>query len=245
MQRKRLIVCIVLLLASLLANVFLLSRLRARYENQLMQQVWPTGMASPQLSPGDPIQSTNVILLVGDSRMAQWGLPKFNGRVVNAGQAGATTAQVQLRVPALLDEFHPTTVVIQAGINDLKLIGLKPELEPALIAGAANNLSNVVALCSERHCRVLLLETWPVGKPELARRFVWNEKIPESVTKLNAKIRALQSPANGVLVVDLFKSAAFSPDSRSFRDALHFDPSVYERLTAALGKIVETDGSQP
>ena len=107
-----------------------------------------------------------------------------------------------------------------------------------LASQAAENLSNLVAQCSERRCRVILLETWPAGKPELFRRFVWNEKIPQSVALLNEKIRGLHSPSNGVHVVDLVQTAGFSPDSELFRDALHFDPPVYDRLTPALQEAI-------
>ena len=209
-------------------------QLRLRYGRQLMQQVWPAGASRPPVMNG-PLQGTNIVLLFGDSRMAEWGgIAVSNQTVVNAGQGGATTGQLRLSLPGLLDEFHPTTIVMEAGVNDLKLIGLKPELEDALVAQAEENFSNLVEQCSAHGCRVVLLETWPVGKPEWLRRPVWNAEIGEAVAHLNERLRLLDSPAKMVKVVDLFKEAGLEVDQGMFRDALHFKRSVYERLEPAL-----------
>lgn len=221
-------------LALLAADVFLAGQLRMRYESQLMQQVWPTGTFRQPVITG-PVHGKDVVLLFGDSRMAEWGgITLSNRTIVNAGQSGATTGQLRLQLPGLLDEFHPATVVIQAGINDLKLIGLKPGLEAVLVAQAAQNLSNMVEQCSARGCRVILLETWPVGKSEWLRRPVWNQQIPAAVRRLNARLRLLNAPANGVRVVDVLKAAGLVPEQKLFRDALHFQPAVYQRLTPVL-----------
>jgi lysophospholipase L1-like esterase len=223
-------------LALLAGNIFLAGQLRLRYERQLMQQVWPAGANRPLVTTG-PLEGTNIVLLFGDSRMAEWGgIAVSNQTVVNAGQSGATTGQLRLVLPVLLDEFHPATVVVEAGVNDLKLIGLKPELEDALVAQAEENFSNMVEQCCARGCRVVLLETWPVGKPEWLRRPVWNVEIAKAVARLNERLRLLDSPARKVKVANLFKEAGVAVDAGMFRDALHFKRSVYERLEPALQK---------
>jgi hypothetical protein len=223
-------------LALLAGTVFLAGQLRQRYESQLMQQVWPAGTNHPLVING-PLQGRAVVLLFGDSRMAAWGgIAVSNQTVVNAGQGGATTGQLRLVLPGLLDEFHPATVAMEAGVNDLKLIGLKPELEDVLVAQAEQNFSNMVEQCSARGCRVVLLETWPVGKPEWLRRPVWNAEIAKAVERLNERLRLLDSPARKVKVVDIFKEAGVAVDAGMFRDALHFKRSVYERLEPALQK---------
>jgi lysophospholipase L1-like esterase len=227
---------------SIAVNALLILRLRARYEAQLVQQVWPAGPAT-RTATTDPVNlSEEIILLMGDSRMAEWGVPPLShGEVLNAGQPGATTAQVRLRLPVLLDAFRPRFVVLQAGINDLKLIGVRPDLGPVIVAQALDNISNMVAQCSQHQCKVIVLETWPVGKPELFRRFVWNEKISDGVVRLNEALRHLHSPTNGVYVVDLFKSAELAPNQKMFRDALHFVPTMYRKLTPALDQEIERE----
>jgi lysophospholipase L1-like esterase len=221
-------------LLTLAAAGFMAWQLRLRYESQLTQQVWPARRTCEPVIIG-PAQGRDKILLFGDSRMAAWdGLAPSDFTFVNAGQSGATTAQLQLLLPALLDEFRPVAIVIQAGVNDLKLVGLKPGLEPAIVSQAARNLSNIVAQSSAHGCRVLLLETWPVGKPEWRRLPVWNSNITLAVNHLNERLRQLHAPARGVQVVDIFNAAGVVPEPKLFRDALHFRPPVYQRLTPVL-----------
>jgi lysophospholipase L1-like esterase len=230
-----------LLLAVLCAAVALAFwSARTHYEYLLAQQIWP--LTPPDISPraSSPAKAAPTVLLLGDSRMEQWDLPPWTGwRVVNAGAGGLTTGQLRLCAPKLLEEFHPDAVVVEAGINDLKFIGLRPELGPRIISLAAGNLAAVVRECAARHCRVIVLETWPAGQPDPLRRLVWNAKIPVAVDSLNAQLRLLNSPGQGVRVVDLFNLAGLKPDAGLYLDTLHFKPEVYQRLTPALGKELE------
>src|SRR5581483_3422887 len=75
-----------------------------------------------------------VILVVGDSLSAGYGLPQGRGwvnllqqrlidrkldyRVVNASISGDTTAGGRARLPAALDQYRPAIVIIELGAND-------------------------------------------------------------------------------------------------------------------------------
>lgn len=217
------------------AIVFEFWSARSRYESQLSQQIWP--VVAPEISvvSNSPADFKSTVLLLGDSRMAQWDLPQLAGwRVVNAGAGGLTTGQLRLCAPKLLDEFHPDAVVLEAGINDLKLIGLRREVAPQIISLAASNLTAVVHECAARRCPVIMLETWPAGQPDFVRRLVWSAEIPTAVDALNAQLQKLNAPEQGIRVVDLFKEAGLKPQAGLYRDTLHFKPEVYQRLTPAL-----------
>jgi lysophospholipase L1-like esterase len=210
---------------------------RSRYENQLSRQIWP--VVAPQITvvSDSPANFKSTVLLLGDSRKAQWDLPPLAGwRVVNAGAGGLTTGQLRLCAPKLLDEFHPDMAVLEAGINDLKFIGLRTELSPQIVLLAASNLTTIVRECAARHCQVIVLETWPAGQPDLARRLVWSAEIPAAVDALNAQLQKLNAPEQGIRVIDLFKDAGLKPEAGLYRDTLHFKPEVYQRLTPALKK---------
>ena len=231
----------VLLLAVLFAALALAFwSARTHYEYRLAQQIWPVTAPDNSTRVGSAAGTAPTVLLLGDSRMAQWDLPPWPGwRVVNAGAGGLTTGQLRLCAPKWLDEFHPDAVVLEAGINDLKFIGLRPELGPRIVSLAAGNLAGVVRECAARHCRVIVLETWPAGKPDLLRRLVWNAKIPAAVVAFNAQLQHLNMPEQGIRVVDLFNLAGLKPEAGLYRDMLHFKPEVYQRLTPALGKELE------
>lgn len=106
-----------------------------------------------------------VILVVGDSLSAEYGLQRGSGwvalleerlerekvqaRVVNASISGDTTSGGRSRLPALLRKHRPTLVVIELGGNDaLRGLPLKMTRE---------NLATMARLAREAGARVLLL----------------------------------------------------------------------------------------
>ena len=140
--------------------------------------------------------------------MAKWDLPQLaHWRVLNAGAPGFTTEQIRLRAAELLDQTHPDVVVMEAGINDLKFLGLRPEIASGVVSLALTNLAAIVDECVRRHCKIIVLTTWPAAKPSLARWLVWNNAVPAGVAQLNRQLLMLDSPKNGICVVDLFEEA--------------------------------------
>ena len=109
---------------------------------------------------GEPL-----VLVLGDSLSAGYGLPRESGwvrlleqrlsendfphRVVNASISGDTTAGGLTRLPALLERHRPAVLVIELGANDgLRGIAF-PEIE--------SNLTRLVKLGLESGSRVLIV----------------------------------------------------------------------------------------
>jgi peptidoglycan/LPS O-acetylase OafA/YrhL/lysophospholipase L1-like esterase len=237
-RRKFFLLAAAILFAAIFLSVLIL---RAHYENRLRQQIWPAVAPEISVVSSAPANFHSTVLLLGDSRMAQWNLPQLSGwRVVNAGADGLTTGQIRVAAPKLLDKFHPDAVVLEAGINDLKFLGLCPELASELVSLVLSNMSATASECAARHCKIILLETWPAGKPGFARRLVWNKTIAVSLEELNARLQTLNSTEREIRVVDLFKEAELKPEVGLYRDTLHFKPEVYQRLTPSLEKELNT-----
>jgi acyl-CoA thioesterase-1 len=90
--------------------------------------------ASSFAAPADKGGSGPVLLVVGDSLSAEYGLPRGTGwvellsgrlrdsgsdyRVVNASISGETTSGGRSRLPALLKQHRPKIVVLELGAND-------------------------------------------------------------------------------------------------------------------------------
>ena len=105
------------------------------------------------------------ILIVGDSLSAEYGLTRGTGwvpllekqlarenkvaRVVNASISGDTTSGGRSRLPALLAQHQPTTVVIELGGNDA-LRGLPVEM-------TGKNLTAMTQAAKKSGARVLLV----------------------------------------------------------------------------------------
>ncbi len=224
------------LAVSLGLNCFLAGTLRQYYRQQLAAQIWPAAADAHPVITGTTNGFNRTILLVGDSRMAEWPLPAPPGtRLVNAGIRRATTAQIMPQLPGWLDSFHPDLILIQAGINDLKYLGLEPQRSEELISQTCNHLTNLVSQCLSRQtCEVILLPVWPPTRPDWQRQLVWNAAIPESVDRLNQRLLTLTNREPRLQVMDLFSLAGLRPGPETYQDTLHLRPEAYARLTRTL-----------
>jgi acyl-CoA thioesterase-1 len=106
-----------------------------------------------------------VVLVVGDSLSAEYGLKRGSGwvalleqrlaqekiqaKVVNASISGDTTSGGRSRLPALLQQHKPTHVILELGANDA-LRGLP-------LAGTEENLSWMAEASQKAGARVLLV----------------------------------------------------------------------------------------
>jgi acyl-CoA thioesterase-1 len=122
-----------------------------------------------------------VILVVGDSLSAEYGLKRGTGwvrlleqrlasekipaRVVNASISGDTTSGGRSRLPALLQQHRPTHLVLELGGNDA-LRGLP-------LAMTEENLSQMVEAARKAGARVLVvgMQVPPNYGSDYARRF--------------------------------------------------------------------------
>lgn len=91
-----------------------------------------------------PVESGWVHLL--DVRLAKM-VPKWT--VVNASISGETSLSGRNRLPALLQEYHPSVLVIELGAND-GLRGLP-------LTALRDNLEAMIDLAQRHHAQVLLL----------------------------------------------------------------------------------------
>lgn len=115
--------------------------------------------------PAQAQRGTPVLLIVGDSISAGYGLPPDRGwaqllrerlkaggyryTVVNASITGDTTAGGRARLPALLREHHPAIVVIELGGND--------GLRGGDVNAMRNNLDAMVTMAQKAGARVMIV----------------------------------------------------------------------------------------
>jgi lysophospholipase L1-like esterase len=233
----------VILFAALALTLALVFLLRRHYAETLAVKVWPADPYTVGVA-GTADPGSRTVLLMGDSRMSDWGLPQIEGwRVLNTGLPGVTTAQLASCCRAILNQVHPQVVVIQVGINDLKLLGVRPDLGDAVIGNCVSNILVMVTECRRAGARVVVTPVWPVGKVTLSRRLVWSAAVDPAVTETNARLQRLLANEDGIYVVDLFQelTRGLSKENyeRLYRDTLHLKPDTYVRLSVLLAETVK------
>ena len=123
------------------------------------------GLAGAYAAAAPAAGGTPVILVVGDSMSAEYGLKRGSGwvalleqrlarekvaaKVVNASISGDTTSGGRSRLPALLKQHQPTHVVLELGGNDA-LRGLPLDM-------TEDNLSQMTQAAQKAGARVLLV----------------------------------------------------------------------------------------
>ena len=184
-----------------------------------------TGLAAPPRA-GKPRQ---LILVVGDSLSAEYGLPRGSGwvalleaklarekiaaTVVNASISGDTTSGGRSRLPALLAQLKPDVVVIELGGNDA-LRGLP-------LSMTQDNLTAMVRAAKSAGARVVV-----VGMqvpPNYGRKY------GDDFAALFAGVAGAEGTA---LVPFLLKGVADAPDAEALfqPDRIHPRAEAHPRI---------------
>jgi lysophospholipase L1-like esterase len=138
-----------------------------------------------------PDNITNV-WMIGDSRIARWNmslLSPLDASIVNLGIEGQSTAQVLNRLNNYLKIGNPQWIILEAGINDLKIIGLKKDSADQIVEDCLENIYEIIDLCLINEIRIIVINIIPPGKIELLRRLVWNSAANESIDEANRKLK--------------------------------------------------------
>ncbi|MBL9169756.1 MAG: SGNH/GDSL hydrolase family protein [Verrucomicrobiales bacterium] len=213
---------------------------RQSYGDRWLRKAYPV-VAPPFEIRAQAAGPDRTLLLLGDSRVADWGLPSIPGwRVVNAGVPGLTSSEMVLIASEALRQSEPHTVVIQAGINELKIIGVRKDLYEPLLSLCESNVLKVAHWAAERGAEVLIAPVWPTGPVPFQRSLVWSYRIPQAVEEVNLRLSRSASGQPRIRIFDAFKPAPSSaspmvpPLEPQLRDTLHFTPAFYEQLTQRL-----------
>jgi lysophospholipase L1-like esterase len=229
------------LLGSAAANLLLLRQGWHYYRMWRQTQIDPLGLRNatpnPHAAPRPATGDTTVVFW-GDSRAEQWVFPTgLSGfRCINRGIDGQTSAQALYRFAQDVLPLQPDIILIQVGINDLRLIPALPDDKAFIIATCKQHLRSMVAKAVAGGAQVILTTIFPVGRPALtqAQRLVWSPAIVHAVEDVNAMIRTLTAPN-----LTIFDSYATLEDAGLVRktfaaDWLHLNAAGYAALNAAL-----------
>ncbi|MDN7428642.1 arylesterase [Burkholderia sp. AU16741] len=128
-----------------------------------------------------PASNTPVIVVLGDSLSAEYGLPRDTGwvallrqrlateridySVANASVSGDTTSGGRARLPAVLQRLKPSIVVVELGSNDA--------LRGVPLATTEQNLRDIIAGARRAQAKVVLVGMYvpPNYGPDYTQKF--------------------------------------------------------------------------
>ena len=244
-MRAGILAPVALLLIFLLAALFVFIYVRAYRSNYYTYNLLRLDpLEEGSLKDYEARISTAEIWMIGDSRIARWDtdLLKEESGIANLGIEGQTSAQVYYRLKNYLVSDTPSLIVLQVGINDLKIIGLDKGLKAEVSKNLCRNIEAICHLCIDRDIKVILMNIIPVGKIEPARRLVWNTEVNQALDSVNAALK-LMTDNEHVLYLDTY--TLLSDNTKKVRtelqyDFLHINKKGYEILSAALKQQIKT-----
>jgi lysophospholipase L1-like esterase len=179
------------------------------------------------------------IWLLGDSRIAHWSTNFFssiNANVVNLGIEGQTSRQVLERLEDHLKFGIPDLVVLEVGINDLKIIGLDKTKRNKISELCYHNIISIIELCKINGVRVICSNIFPNGKIEFSRNLVWNRFIDIEIVKINKGLEGYCNKNNIEYfdAFDILKDKNARVKENFQKGFLHINDQAYLELTKQL-----------
>ncbi|NIF51385.1 arylesterase [Burkholderia sp. Ax-1724] len=138
-------------------------------------------MSSPVHAANAPEPAKPVIVVLGDSISAEYGLPRDTGwvalmrqrlaekridySVANASISGDTTSGGRARMPELMLRLKPSIVIVELGANDA--------LRGVPLSTTADNLRTIIEQAQQGHAKVVLIGMYvpPNYGPDYTQKF--------------------------------------------------------------------------
>lgn len=234
-------------LVAVALSVFLALMLRDMRAEKRMATVQRVPVLSATVLPPEWSENRRRILLVGDSRIAEWeSLPQGPGVVfATSGIGGETTGQLERRFErdVLGIASPPDDIVLAIGINDLVAASLQRDYAAAIQREVSdlvvNRLKGLAADARQAGIDVSIATVIQPAAPDLVRRLTfWDDNLYALVRDVNDQIQALDGQ-DGVRVLDfnaVLEGGAGPLPMRFSTDTLHFNETAYKTLGAYLLK---------
>jgi lysophospholipase L1-like esterase len=209
--------------------------------NNLILDPFQLNAYSPAEILARPAGSKRVVFF-GDSRAAQWPAPQGAGdfEFINRGLDAQSAAQTAGRFAEHIQPLAPDFLVVQVGVNDLRVAALYPEREHEIFASCLEHIREVVHQAQHNGATIILTTIFPTGETTLARR--WNgqaDRLRKLVSAANAELALLAG--EGVIVLDSAPVLA-DPGGKLKADyqldELHLNLRGYEAMNTELTGIL-------
>lgn len=231
------ILILLLLIVTLASGMVFLHIYRDNYKTYSLLKIDPleTGLNAEHL---EVILKKSDIWMLGDSRIGRWNeeLLKDSIDIINLGVEGQTSAQVYYRFKTYLEAHTPSLIILEVGINELKIIGLDKNLASSITGQFYRNIESMIKICRDKNIKMILINVFPVGRIEFSRRLVWNKTVNETIKNVNLR---LKSYCDNDLIYCFDAYSLLSDNGEIVKpeyqsDFLHINDKGYEALSSEL-----------
>ena len=233
------VICSILIAVFLIGSVTSFILLKKSYLAYNLLKLDPLEGKPSENINYEPSDNKKGIWLIGDSRIARWNTELFSSfglLVSNFGIEGQTTSQILLRLKCDLETNTPELVFLEAGINDLKIIGLNKKLAVSIKDGCYNNITAITDLCQKKNVTIIVINIFPTGRIEFLRRFVWNSSVDLAIVETNERLR-LYCKSENIPYFDAYHFLAgngYRVEKKYQDDFLHINEKAYADLSKVL-----------
>lgn len=224
------------------AGMVLFHIYRDFYRKNALLRVDPLEFAGVKAVDFEEELRDSEIWIIGDSRVRRWPeeLLKSSSTVANLGVEAQTSSQVLYRFMNYLETDTPSLVILEVGINDLKIIGLDDRLSSSITQQYYGNIEQMIHLSRDRNIRMILINIFTVGKIKLSRRLFWNSAVSEAINEANL---VLKSYSDDDVIFYFDANAILSDNGRTVRpeyqaDFLHINTNGYVALSSSLQELI-------
>lgn len=233
-----------LLLVSFLTNVWLYQELKLVYLSLYATSLNPLSIQRYSQNKNDQTNTENKkkVVFFGDSRIVGWTKPDLEEwQFINRGVGGQTSAQVLLRFDQHVAILNPEIIVVQVGVNDLRMLPQSSKTREELLQDCQQNIAQIVDKAQEIGAKVILTTVFPLGEGNipLKQRLFWPSinQIKQDINQVNEYIRTMEQEA---IIFDAYKLLISQEENRSkyYRDLLHLNGQGYKFLNQELEKLL-------
>ena len=141
--------------------------------------------------PQENIATEKIMVMFGDSRIVAWRKPQLEDfLIINRGISGETSSQALLRFDYHVSYLQPKIILIQVGVNDLRMRTITTDRQE-IIADCKHNIRSIVQKSLELDSLVILTTIFPLGEGNIPSQFttIWPSKaaIVTAIEEVNRK----------------------------------------------------------
>jgi len=213
------IVLLVTLVVGCVGAVFFV---RSLYESSLTARL-PVNPSIQGLNKGAKLT------FIGDSRVTYWAShDSLDARYL--GFSGATSNQIELYLTR--NPPNGEVAVLQVGVNDLRILGMRPDLLDDIVPMVSSSIQRIVVLLSKHYEKIVVLGVFPVAEPGILRKSVWSSAVGNGVELVNSNLANMTYPTNASFIST--SPVFIRLGEQAFLDTLHVTETAYSQLDLLL-----------